>query len=137
MNEKRDENQAPQESAITSPVTQRADGQQPDAAQASQPGEAQATATKASHEPSQEEQLHTIPTVTSISDPRNLRPKTGPIVWGVLVLAFCVYTASQMVAPGSVNGTTFVIAATITLGVLLLAIGAAVIVRSSRAQRRP
>lgn len=69
-------------------------------------------------------------------DPRNLRPKTGPIVWGVLVLAFCVYTASQTVAPGSVNGTTFVIAATITLGVLLLAIGAAVIIRSSRAQRR-
>lgn len=65
-------------------------------------------------------------------DPRDLRPRSGPIVWGVIVLAFCVYTAFQAISPGSIDGTTFVIAATIALGLLLLAVGAAVIVRSSR-----
>lgn len=74
--------------------------------------------------------------VHSKVDPQNLRPKIGPIVWGVLVLAFCAYTASQVVAPGNVDGTTFVIAATISLGVLLLVIGAAVIIRGAKAPRR-
>lgn len=69
-------------------------------------------------------------------DPRSRRPRSGPIIWGVLVLAFCAYTAFQAVAPGTVDGTSFVIAATISLGLLLLAVGVAVIARSSRNQRR-
>ena len=65
-----------------------------------------------------------------------LRPRTGTIVWGVLVLAFCLYTGFQAVAPGSIDGTTFAIAAIIGLGLLLLAVGAAVVVRSTRQQKR-
>lgn len=64
------------------------------------------------------------------------RPRTGPIVWGVIVLAFCVYTAFQVLAPGSVDATVFVIAAVIGLGVLLLAVGVAVVLRASRSDRR-
>jgi len=65
-----------------------------------------------------------------------LRPRTGTIVWGVLVLAFCLYTGFQAVAPGSIDGTTFAITAIIGLGLLLLAVGAAVVVRSTRQQKR-
>lgn len=137
MNENPGESLTPQDPADT-----RAESASIETPQAASPdpittGEARESASEfsRSRQP-QEAATHTRQPAESKPDPRNLRPKTGPIVWGVLVLAFCVYTASQTVAPGSVNGTTFVIAATITLGVLLLAIGAAVIVRSSKAQRR-
>lgn len=62
----------------------------------------------------------------------HLRPRTGTIVWGVLVLAFCAFTSFQTVAPNRVDGTTFVIAAMIGIGLMLLAVGAAVVVRSAR-----
>lgn len=64
------------------------------------------------------------------------RPKTGTIVWGVLMLAFCAYMAVQLFAPDSVDLTTFVIAGTIGLGVILLAVGAIVVVRSNRNSRK-
>lgn len=73
---------------------------------------------------------------TTDAERRWTRPKTGPIVWGVLVLAFCVFTMFQAIAPGVLDGTVFLIAAVISLGLLLLAISAAVIVRSARNQRR-
>jgi hypothetical protein len=64
------------------------------------------------------------------------RPRTGPIVWGVLVLTFCVYIGGQMFAPGRINATAFVITALIGLGLLLLAVAAAVIVRARRYEDR-
>lgn len=73
--------------------------------------------------------------VSGQADPRP-RPRTWPIVWGVLVLAFCAYTAFQAVAPGSVDGTAFVITVLIGLGSLLLIVGAAVIAKSARSTRR-
>ncbi len=78
------------------------------------------------------------PVATPVDRPvdRRARPRTGPIVWGVIVLAFCVYTAFQVLAPGSVDATVFVIAAVIGLGVLLLAVGVAVVLRASRSDRR-
>lgn len=63
------------------------------------------------------------------------RPRTSPIVWGAIVLVFCVYCTLQLIAPGSVDSTTFLIATTIGLGLLLLIVGTAVIVRSSRNNR--
>ena len=65
-----------------------------------------------------------------------LRPCTGTIVWGVLVLAFCAFTSFQTVAPNRVDGTTFVIAAMIGIGLMLLAVGTAVVVRSARQPKR-
>lgn len=52
------------------------------------------------------------------------------------MLTICVYTAFQVLAPGSVDATIFVIVAVIGLGVLLLAVGIAVILRASRSDRR-
>lgn len=94
------------------------------------------------HEPQEPQEPHApnehrstpqdpLPAETQVS-----RPRTGPIVWGVIVLAFCAYTAVQMLAPGSVDGTGFLIIATITLGLILLAVGAAVIARNARPPRR-
>lgn len=64
------------------------------------------------------------------------RPQTGTIVWGVLMLAFCAYMAVQILAPDSIDITTFVIAGTIGLGVILLAVGAIVVIRSNRNSRK-
>lgn len=76
------------------------------------------------------------PTSARRPDPLERRPKTGTIVWGVLMLAFCAYMAVQLVAPDSIDVTTFVIAGTIGLGVLLLAIGGIVIIRANRNSRK-
>lgn len=59
-------------------------------------------------------------------------PRTWPIVWGAMVLAFCAYLVFQLVAPGVVTGTVFFIFAVIGLGVLLLGVGIAVVVRQTR-----
>lgn len=63
------------------------------------------------------------------------RPRTGPIVWGCLILAFCAYIAVSTVSPGTVDTTNWIIATVLCLGVLLLAIGTAVVVRGARNRR--
>ena len=60
-----------------------------------------------------------------------LRPRTGPIVWGALVLAFCAYIAARSLG-GAVDATTWIITTIIGLGALLLCVGIAVLVRGSR-----
>ncbi|CAG7604228.1 hypothetical protein ACFPZL_04115 [Leucobacter soli] len=62
-------------------------------------------------------------------------PRTGPIVWGAIVLAVCFYSAMQLVAPGSVDSTTVVIVCLIALGLLLLGVSVAVLVRNARDRR--
>ena len=61
-----------------------------------------------------------------------LRPRTGPIVWGALVLAFCIYIAQRSFAPATVDTTAWLISGVIGLGVLLLIVGLVVLVRGSR-----
>lgn len=72
----------------------------------------------------------TTPPATAPSSGR-LRPRTGPIVWGALVLVFCAYVASRSLG-GSVDAAAWIITTIIGLGVLLLAVGIAVLVRGSR-----
>lgn len=60
------------------------------------------------------------------------RPRTAPIVWGALILVFCAYMLQQTLAPESVDSTTWAITSVIGLGVLLLVVGIAVIVRGRR-----
>lgn len=60
------------------------------------------------------------------------QPRSGPIFWGAIVLAICVYVAAQVFAPGSIDVTAFIIGSVIGLGVLLLAVGAAVLLRNRR-----
>lgn len=60
------------------------------------------------------------------------RPRTGPIVWGALILAFCVYIAQRTVSPGAVDTAAWVVATVIGLGLLLLGVAVAVLVRGGR-----
>lgn len=61
-----------------------------------------------------------------------LRPRTGPIVWGALILAFCAYVAQRTIAPGAVDTSAWLIVGVIGLGLLLLIVGVIVLVRSDR-----
>lgn len=63
--------------------------------------------------------------------PRPL-PRTGPIVWGALILVFCGYVTQRAFGSGSLDGDAWVIATLLGLGALLLAVGAAVIMRNRR-----
>lgn len=60
------------------------------------------------------------------------RPRSWPIAWGVIVLVVCVYSAMQIFSPGPLDATTWIIATTIGLGALLLAVGIAVLLRGRR-----
>lgn len=63
-------------------------------------------------------------------------PRTGPIVWGALILGFCGYVLQRTLAPGDLDTTTWITAVTIGLGVLLLGVGAAVLIRNHRRVNR-
>lgn len=64
-------------------------------------------------------------------------PRTGPIVWGALILAFCGYAAQRAFGGGELDTAAWITATVIGLGVLLLGVGTAVIVRNRRNARRP
>lgn len=62
---------------------------------------------------------------------RKPRPRTSPIVWGALILVFCAYVAVRA-AGGSIDLTAWLITTILGLGALLLVVGVAVLVRTSR-----
>ncbi|QIK63995.1 hypothetical protein G7068_12895 [Leucobacter viscericola] len=66
---------------------------------------------------------------TAVQQPR---PRTGPIVWGALILAFCGYVAQRTLYPGLPDATTWITATVIGLGLLLLGVGTAVLLRNRR-----
>ncbi|WP_449283073.1 hypothetical protein [Leucobacter sp.] len=57
-------------------------------------------------------------------------PRTGPIVWGALILAFCGYAAQRAFGPGGMDTAWWITATVIGLGLLLLVVGVAVAVRN-------
>lgn len=57
-------------------------------------------------------------------------PRTGPIIWGVIILAFCGYVAQRRFGGGDIDGSWWIIATVIGLGVLLLGIGLTVVLRN-------
>jgi hypothetical protein len=59
-------------------------------------------------------------------------PRTSPIVWGALILAFCGFVAQRTLNPGQLDAATWITATVIGLGLLLLGVGASVIVRNRR-----
>lgn len=59
-------------------------------------------------------------------------PRSGPIIWGTIVLAVCAYFGTQLVAPGAIEDVTFMVIGLIGLGLLMLAIAIAMIVRGAR-----
>ena len=69
---------------------------------------------------------------SATAPPERPRPRTGPIVWGALVLAFCAYVATSIANNGAVDTRSWIITTVIGLGVLLLGVGVAVLFRSGR-----
>lgn len=63
-------------------------------------------------------------------------PRTGPIVWGALILVFCGYVSQQVLGGGGLDAAGWITATVIGLGVLLLGVGFAVLIRSRRETRR-
>lgn len=59
-------------------------------------------------------------------------PRTAPIVWGAIVLAWCAYVLMQTLVPGAVDTSVFLIAGVLGLGVLLLIVGAVALIRNQR-----
>ena len=62
------------------------------------------------------------------------RPRTGPIVWGALFLVFCAYVVQRELAPGAVDTAVWIAITVIGLGVLLLAVGIAVVIRGAKSR---
>lgn len=81
--------------------------------------------------PSQTPQTAPHPAQPSPAPTRPL-PRTGPIVWGALILVFCGYVAQRSFGSGPLDGDAWVIATMLGLGAILLAVGTAVIVRNRR-----
>ncbi|NLB47560.1 MAG: hypothetical protein GX814_07485 [Microbacteriaceae bacterium] len=97
-----------------------------------QPAASQQLYAGASQQPQQSQQWQPHMAPTGVQ-----RPRVGPIFWGVVFLALCGFIGMQRFAPGTVDGTTFVIAAVFVLAALMLTIGVVVIRRASRDSRSP
>lgn len=69
------------------------------------------------------------------AEPRR-RVRTGPIVWGSLILAFCAFVVQVSLAPGTVDPAVWISGTVLGLGVLLLGVSAGILVRNARARRR-
>lgn len=59
-------------------------------------------------------------------------PRSGSIVWGVLVLAFCAYVVQRVLAPGTVDAALWVTGTLLGLGAVLLIVGFGLLLRRER-----
>lgn len=66
--------------------------------------------------------------------PKKLRPRTGPVVWGALILVLCAFVTVRETG-GVIDPTAWFITTVIGLGVLLLGVGVAVLIRGPRDPR--
>lgn len=66
------------------------------------------------------------------SAPSKVGPRTAPIVWGALILAFCGYAAQRAFGGDSIDTAWWITATVIGLGVLLLVVGGAILLRGKR-----
>lgn len=72
---------------------------------------------------------------TSPAAPERPQPRTGPIVWGCLLLAFCAYLVQRVFAPGTVDTAFWITGTVFGLGALLLGVGIAILARNARRRR--
>lgn len=68
-------------------------------------------------------------TPTSTPEPVKSRPRTGPIVWGTLMLALCAWVAQRTLFPDAIEPGVWIAAIVLGLGLLLLVVGTAVAFR--------
>lgn len=66
------------------------------------------------------------------TSPERNRPRTAPIIWGALFLAFCAWVAQRTFFPDALSPQLWLTAVAIGLGVLLLGVGVAVALRDRR-----
>ena len=59
-------------------------------------------------------------------------PRTSPIVFGALILAFCAYVATRTFGTGTLDTAGWVTTVVIGLGVLLLIVSGAILLRGNR-----
>lgn len=59
-------------------------------------------------------------------------PRPSPIIWGVLILAFCGYVAQTKYGATAGDPAVWAIGGILAVGVLLLAIGAVVLIRNRK-----
>ncbi len=115
---------------VPPPAADQPTGQLPFNASGSAPRDEPAASSEGASAPGYTS--HTLP------DPHLARrpgPRTGPIVWGVLILAFCAYILQRTIAPGTVNGAVWITGTLFGLGALLLGVGIAIVVRNARNNR--
>jgi len=67
--------------------------------------------------------------------PTRSGPRTAPIIWGVLILAFCAYILQRTLAPGTISGAAWITGTLFGLGALLLGVGIAIVIRNSRGDK--
>lgn len=60
------------------------------------------------------------------------RPRTGPIVWGVLFLIFCAWVTQRTFFPSTLTPQLWLIFAAIASGVVLLGVGLIIGIRGRR-----
>lgn len=73
-----------------------------------------------------------VPPLQPAQDDHRTGPRTGPIIWGALILAFCAYVGQKAFGTGSLDAITWITITTIGLGTLLLLVGITVVVRGRR-----
>lgn len=77
-----------------------------------------------------EPEPHSDPAVAAA--PARTSPRTGPIVWGTLFLAFCAWITQRAFFPEAIAPELWLTAIAIGLGVLLLGVGIAVGIKDRR-----
>lgn len=76
-----------------------------------------------------EQHAHPAPAEQPPRPAKPAGPRTCPIIWGALILAFCGYIAQRTFGGTGLDGSWWLIASVIGLGVLLLGVGLTVILR--------
>lgn len=64
------------------------------------------------------------------------RVRTGPIVWGSLILVLCAFVVQLSLAPGAVEPAVWISGTVLGLGVLLLGVSAGILARNARDRRK-
>lgn len=64
-----------------------------------------------------------------VADRGRARPRTGPIIWGVIFLACCAWISQRVFFPDVVAPEIWITAIVLGIGLVLLAVGVSVLLR--------
>lgn len=69
--------------------------------------------------------------------PSRSRPRTSPIVWGVIFLAVCAWISQQVFFPAAVAAEVWIAGIILGVGFVLLAVAVTVVIRNANQSRHP